>query len=429
MIFVTTAVTQAMKNNPHADLTSHDTFAAGFPAATFQRMRDEDPCAWIEETDGGHGFWAITRYDDIKELNRLPEVFSSAQGIRIEEQSPAEYEARKTFQETDPPVHTRQRMLLHRAFSRKMISKYEQLVRDLAFDVVTNATRNKEMDIVKQIARKLPMRMLGRVLGTPDEDGEWLVDKGDELIANSDPEYTSHVIDKVNTDEYRFMPFRSPAGKDIYDYAKDQMVQRLHTKMDDILGLLLEPNKDGESLSELEFKNFFALAVAAGNDTTRYSLAFSMYHLANNKSLFNELKNTADDNPVWDTAVEEFIRFASPTLHFRRTAIQDYELHGKSIKAGDKVVLWFASGNFDERQFSQPESIDIHRSPNQHMAFGQGGPHACLGMWLARLEVKVTLQELLKQVSSMEQIEPEDFLRSNFIRGIKHLQVRIETTA
>jgi len=418
-----------MANRTHADLTSHDTFAAGFPYETFQRMRDENPCEWVEETDGGHGFWAITRYDDIKEMNRKPEVFSSAQGIRLEEQSTEEFEARKTFQETDPPIHTRQRMMLHRAFSRKMIAKYEDLVRSLANDVVTSAIVNLELDVVKEIARKLPMRMLGRVLGTPDEDGEWLVDKGDELIANSDPEFTSHVVDQVDTDEYRFMPFRSPAGKDIYDYAKQQMVQRLHTKMDDILGLLLEPNKDGETLSELEFKNFFALAVAAGNDTTRYTLAFSMYHLANNQALFNDLKGSDDDDPLWDSAVEEFIRFASPTLHFRRTAVQDYELHGKTIKTGDKVVFWFSSGNFDERQFDQPQEIDIRRSPNQHMAFGQGGPHACLGMWLARLEVKVTLQELLKRVDSMTQIEPEEFLRSNFIRGIKHLKLRITTAA
>jgi len=418
-----------MANSTHADLTSHDTFAAGFPYETFQRMRDENPCAWIDETDGGKGFWAITRYDDIKEMNRNPQIFSSAQGIRLEEQSTEEFEARKTFQETDPPIHTRQRMMLHRAFSRKMIAKYEDLVRSLAHDVVTTAIVNLELDVVKEIARKLPMRMLGRVLGTPDEDGEWLVDKGDELIANSDPEFTSHVIDQVDTDEYRFMPFRSPAGKDIYDYAKQQMVHRLHTRMDDILGLLLEPNKDGETLSELEFKNFFALAVAAGNDTTRYSLAFSMYHLANNQTLFNDLKGTDDDDPLWDSAVEEFIRFASPTLHFRRTAVQDYELHGQTIKTGDKVVFWFSSGNFDERQFDQPKEIDIRRSPNQHMAFGQGGPHACLGMWLARLEVKVTLQELLKQVDSMVQIEPEEFLRSNFIRGIKHLKLRISTAA
>lgn len=410
----------------HADLTSHDTFTKGFPYNTFKRLRDEDPCAWIDETDGGKGFWAITRYADIKELNRQPQIFSSAKGIRLEEQTEEEYLARRTFQETDPPEHTRQRMILHRAFSQKMIAKYEDLVRELASDVCDAALINNEVDVVKQIARKLPMRMLGRVLGTPDEDGDWLVDKGDELIANSDPDFTDHVIDQVDTDEYRFMPFRSPAGKDIYDYAKKEMVKRMHTKMDDVLALLLEPNKDGDTLTELEFKNFFALAVAAGNDTTRYSLAMSMFHLATQPDVFIQLHGKADDDPIWDTAVEEFIRYAAPTLHFRRTALQDYELHGKQIKAGDKVVLWFTSGNFDERQFEDPMAINVKRSPNQHMAFGQGGPHACLGMWLARLEVKVTLQELLKRVSSMEQIEAEKYLRSNFIRGIKSLMIRFQ---
>lgn len=418
-----------MNHDAYADLTSHDTFTQGFPAATFKRLRDEDPCAWIEETDGGKGFWAITRYEDIKELNRKPHIFSSAKGIRLEEQSEEEYMARRTFQETDPPEHTRQRMILHRAFSHKMIAKYEDLVRELACDVCDTALQGNQVDVVKEIARKLPMRMLGRVLGTPDEDGEWLVDKGDELIANSDPDFTEHVIDQVDTDEYRLMPFRSPAGKDIYDYAKKQMLERLHTKMDDVLSLLLEPNKDGDVLSELEFKNFFALAVAAGNDTTRYSLAMSMYHLSNQPELINQLKGKADDDPIWDTAVEEFIRYAAPTLHFRRTAMEDYPLHGKTIKAGDKVVLWFTSGNFDERQFDTPENINITRSPNQHMAFGQGGPHACLGMWLARLEVKVTLQELLRRVDTMEQAAPEKYLRSNFIRGIKSLVVRFDKAA
>lgn len=410
-----------MNQDAYADLTSHDTFTKGFPAATFKRLRDEVPCAWIEETDGGKGFWGITRYEDIKELNCKPHIFSSGKGIRLEEQSEEEYMARRTFQETDPAEHRRQRMILHRAFSHKMIAKYEDLVRELACDVCDTALQGNQVDLVKEIARKLPMCMLGRVLGTLDEDGEWLVDKGDELIANSDPDFTEHVIDQVDTDEYRLMPFRSPAGKDIYDYEKKQMLERLHNKMDDVLSLLLEPNKNGDLLSELEFKNFFALAVAAGNDTTRYSLAMSMYHLANQPELLKQLKDKANDDPIWDTAVEEFIRYAAPTLHFCRTYFEDYQLHGKAIKAGDKVVLWFTSGNFDERQFETPDSINITRSPNQHMAFGQGGPNACLGMRLARLEVKVTLQELLRRVDTMEQAAPEKYLRSNFIRGIKSI--------
>lgn len=267
--------------------------------------------------------------------------------------------------------------------------------------------------------------MLGRVVGTPDEDAEWLVSRGDSMIANSDPEFTDFVIDKVDTDEYRFLPFRSPAGKEIYDYGEKQKKLRENNDMGDVMSMLLQPDKQGDTLSDLEFKNFFALMVAAGNDTTRYSMASSMHALANNPYIFDYLKSAPDDAPIWLSATEEFIRWASPTMHFRRTATEDYKLHNKKIKEGDKVAIWFTSGNYDERKFSNPFSFDLERENNQHIAFGQGGPHTCLGMWLARLEVRVAMQELLKRVSKIEQIGPEKYLRSNFIRGIKNLPVRL----
>jgi hypothetical protein len=165
--------------------------------------------------------------------------------------------------------------------------------------------------------------------------------------------------------------------------------------------------------------------VAAGNDTTRYSMASSMHAIANNPYIFDCLKSAPDDAPVWASATEEFIRWASPTMHFRRTATEDYELHRKKIREGDKVAIWFTSGNYDERKFLNPFSLILERENNQHIAFGQGGPHACLGMWLARLEVRVAMQELLKRISKIEQIGPEKYLRSNFIRGIKNLPVKL----
>jgi len=388
-------------------------------------MRDKDPCAWIDENDGGKGFWAVTRYNDIREVNGLPKIFSSAQGIRLEEQSKEEFEARKTFQETDPPDHSRQRMMFNRGFSRKLVSTYEPLIREICNDILNDAVDLSEVDATKEIAKKLPMRMLGRVIGTPDEDAEWLVSKGDAMIANSDPDFTDFVVDKVDTDEYRFLPFRSPAGKEIYDYGEKQKKLRENINMGDVMSMLLEPDKHGDTLSDLEFKNFFALMVAAGNDTTRYSMASSMHALANNPYIFDCLKSAPDDDPIWSSATEEFIRWASPTIHFRRTATKDYILHNKKIREGDKVSIWFTSGNYDERKFSNPFSFDLQRENNQHIAFGQGGPHSCLGMWLARLEVKIAMQELLKRVSKIEQIGPEKYLRSNFIRGIKNLPVRL----
>jgi len=239
-----------------ADITDHDTYEKGFPHMAFKHMRDKNPCAWIDEKDGGKGFWAVTRYNDIKEVNGLPKIFSSAQGIRLEEQSKEEFEARKTFQETDPPVHTRQRMMFHRGFSHKLVSTYEPLIRDICNDILDEAVDLSEIDATKEIAKKLPMRMLGRVIGTPDEDAEWLVSRGDSMIANSDPDFTDHVVDKVDTDEYRFLPFRSPAGKEIYEYGEKQKRLREDHNMGDVMSMLLQPNKRATNYQTLNLKTF-----------------------------------------------------------------------------------------------------------------------------------------------------------------------------
>ena len=175
-------------------------------------------------------------------------------------------------------------------------------------------------------------------------------------------------------------------------------------------------------MSDLDFKNFFCLLVAAGNDTTRYSIAMALYLITQNPNLLVEIK--AGD--VFDTAPDEFIRLASPTMHFRRTAIQDTELHGQKIREGDKVLLWFISGSRDDRQFENPNEAILSRNPNHHLAFGQGGPHVCLGMHLAKLELKVVLQELAARVSKLEAMEEPTWTRSNFICGVKKQMVRVE---
>ncbi len=407
----------------NADLTSHDTFAQGVPHATFERLRRDDPVCWIERGEG-LGFWAVTRHEDVITINRDHARFSSAHGIRIEDQTADEVEARRTFQETDPPVHTRARLHLNRAFSKKIIAAYEEQVREIAIEILDEALAQREFDAVKMIARKLPMRILGRVLGLPDEDLDWLVDKGDALIANTDPDFTDHVIDQVNTDEYRFYPFRSPAGKDLYDYAEKQAALRRDQNTDDLLSLFLAPMKNGETFSDLEFKNAFALLVSAGNDTTRYSITSSIKAMIDHPELLDTFRTI--DDAQWLKAVEEMLRWASPTMYFRRTATEDVDYKGHHIKQGDKVVLWFVSANRDQAVFADPFQINIGRDPNPHLAFGQGGVHACLGMWLARLELRVVLKELVKRISSIEQTTTETFLRSNFIGGIKSLPVAVK---
>ena len=405
----------------HADLSSHDKFSNGAPHNTFARLRRDDPVFWTAYAQGT-GFWSITRHEDITALNRQSALLSSAHGIRIEDQSPEEVIARRTFQETDGADHMGTRIKVAKAFSKPVIAGFEAQIRELCVEILDEALPKGTFDATKLIARELPMRMLGRILGTPEEDLPWLVEKGDALIANTDPDFTDHVLDKMTTDEFRLMPFNSPAGAELYVYAKDLMARKNAAgDTNGILHMIMQPGPDGSVISDEEFRNFFCLLVAAGNDTTRYSIAAGLQAMCHQPELLDQMKN----GTVWDTMADEVIRWATPALYFRRTATADFELHGKTIRAGDKVVYWFASGNRDEAAFDGPMRVDLARTPNKHLSFGQGGPHVCLGMWLARLEVRVLFEELSKRISGIEAAGPHKFLRSNFVGGIKSLPVTV----
>ena len=405
----------------HADLASHDTWVHGTPYATLQRMRDEDPVAWVDEEDGS-GFWAVTRYADVVELNRRWEDFTSYRGIRLEEMDAEETEARRTLMELDPPDHTRLRRLVNRGFTRRTVESYEDPIRELTAGILDEALALGEFDFVSEVARVLPMRMLGRLLGVPDDDAAQLVDWGDQLLSNSDPEYTDHVVDRVDTDEFRLIPFRSPAGLEVFRYAQEAAAERRGCPHDDVITRLLAPTTDGTPLTDLEFNNFFALLVAAGNDTTRYSLTEGLRALVDHPEQMQALR---DDPSIMDTAVEEVLRWTTVTTHFRRTATSDQELHGRTIREGDKVVLWWVGADYDERKFADPYRFDLTRDPNDHVAFGRNGPHLCLGAWLARMEIRITLQELLARTTDIEVVHESDRLRSNLISGTKHLTVRV----
>jgi cytochrome P450 len=408
-------------DNGHADLSSHDTFLNGPPHNTFARLRREDPMHWTDYA-GGKPYWSVTRHADILELNGKPDLLSSAQGIRMEDQTYEEYLARRTFQETDAPDHMMTRVKVAKAFSKPVIAQFEQIIRDLCGPILDQAFEKQTFDATKEIARQLPMRMLGRIVGLPDEDLPWLVDKGDALIANTDPDFTQHVLDKMTTDEFRMMPFNSPAGAELFVYAKEMMQKKAAAgDTSGVLHLILQPGPDGSVMPEHEFRNFFCLLVAAGNDTTRYSIAAGIQALLHQPELLGQIQR----GEVTETMADEIIRWASPTTYFRRTATRDFDYHGKSIKAGDKVLYWFASANRDESAFDQPFRVDLARNPNRHLSFGQGGPHVCLGMWLARLEVRVLFQELAKRLRSIEPAGDQKFLRSNFIGGVKELPVRV----
>ena len=416
------------QQNASADIVDPDSYVNGFPHATFRRLRDTNPVSWWEEHDGGKGFWAVTRYDDLLHVSRNVELFSSAQGITLEEMDPDDFAARRNMLEYDPPEHTRYRRLVSKPFSRREVYAYENGIRLLARAVVEEAREvGDRFDCVDRVAKQLPMRMLGRLLGVPDEDGDWLVERGDALLGNFDPEMTEHPLGLTDTDEFKHIPFRSPAALDLYRYAEQQAEQRRAHPTDDVISRLLAPTIDGEALTELEFKNFFVLMVSAGNDTSRYTMAAGLKALAENPNQLAELRDAciAGDGALVESAVEEVLRWGTVTMHFRRTATQDTEINGQKIKRGDKVVIWFTSADYDERQFANPFRFDIHRTPNEHVAFGRMSPHLCLGAQLARMEIKVLFEEFLPRLTDVQLDGPTERLRSNFICGIKRLPIKV----
>jgi cytochrome P450 len=413
---------ESLNTDRFADIVDHDTYLAGVPHETFRRLRDEDPVSWWEEHDGGSGFWAVTRYADALAVSGDHETFTSRQGIRLEEMAPDEMEARRTLMELDPPEHTRLRRLVNRGFTRRTVATYEAAFRELTRVRLDRVLARPEFDFVEEIARELPIRLLCNLLGVPGEDADRLIEWGDGMIANTDPEYTEHVVDLVDTEEFRLLPFRSPAALEVFRYAEEAARQRRAHPTDDIISRLLQPLPDGEPLTDLEFKNFFALLVVAGNETTRHTITQGLMTLLDHPQALEQWRA---DPALSLTATEEILRWTSVTMHFRRTATRDVELGGRRIRAGDKVVMWYTSANRDERKFPGADTFDIRRAPNEHMAFGLHGPHLCLGAWLARLEVRVLFEELLPRLAAIEVTGPAQRLRSNFISGVKHLPVRV----
>ena len=277
-----------------------------------------------------------------------------------------------------------------------------------------------EFDFVTEIARELPIRLLCRLLGVPETDAQQLVAWGDQMISNADPEYTPVVIDKMDTEEYRLLPFRSPAALEVFRYAEEMALERRSNPADDIVTALLTAEPDGQPLTDLEFKNFFTLMMVAGNETTRHTISHGLIYLLEHRDQLEQLRD--DPAGLSAPATEEILRTSSVTMHFRRTATEDVVLRGRTIRSGDRVVMWYPSANHDEEVFDSPFTFDIRRQPNDHLTFGTGR-HVCLGASLARLEVRVVFEELLRRVASIEITGPPDRLRSNFINGIKHLPV------
>jgi hypothetical protein len=405
-----------------ATLTSHDAFLAGVPHEIFRDLRAHDPVAWTTEPDG-KGFWSVTKYDDVLYASRHAELFSSRQGIRMEDMDEEETEARRTLMEMDSPEHTRLRRLVARPFTPRQVADYEGAIRELAREVLDNLHGATQFDFVKEVARELPMKMLGRLLGLPDEDLDWLVSRGDALIGNTDPDFTDYVVDQTDTSAYRLLPFRSPVALELFEYAQAALDARRLTPTHDVISALLQSNSDGDSLDDVTLKNFFTLMVAAGNDTTRYTMVAGAQVFIEQPELFATIPSL--NEAQMKSLVDEVLRWSSTTMHFRRTVVEDTELRGQPLRKGDKVVLWYVSANYDDEHFNDPYSFRADRTPNDHTAFGLHSAHLCLGAHLARLELRVMFEEMTRAWTSVELAGDTERLRSNFISGTKRLPVRV----
>jgi len=406
------------------DPTDLDVWAAGVPYDEFARLRVDAPIAWFDEQPPNHGFWSVHRYADIVEISRETRRFSSATGVSFEEPTDEDMVARRTIIDMDPPSHTKLRQILAPSFTPRAVAVYEHFVRKLTKIALGVALPLGEFDFVRHVAQEVPIRVLARIMGLPDDQLEEFVDLGDKLIANTDPEITDVVWGRDDTDAYRKFPFRSPYGKQLWDIGRALVAERLRHPADDLLSTVIAAEVDGTRLREVDVDNFFSILVIAGNETTRIAIAQGILAFCERPEQWDRLRA---DPGLLNSATEEVIRWSCPTHFMRRTVAEDLEYKGVSMHKGDKLVLWYVSGNRDESVFESPDSFDIARSPNPHLSFGRGGPHMCLGAHLARLEVRVVLDELCKRVARFELAGEPARTRTNFTNGLKRLPVRVIT--
>ncbi len=412
-----------MSSTSSINLADLDLFEKGAPWDAFAALRADSPIHFNDEGEDGSGFYSVVRYHDIVKVLRDSDAYTSERFTNLEEVDAEQEEARRSLLETDGSRHRALRRLLQGQFTPAAVARYETFLRGLTATTLDNAFAKKEFDFVTEVSADFPIQVLAKLLDVPDEDTDQLIDWGNRMIGNTDPEHADILINDPESEKYRLVPFRSPAALEVFEYGDELARQRRGKDGDDLVSVLVNSDmSDGIPLTERDFHTNFLLLVVAGNETTRHTISHTMNNLINNPDQLAYLQENPDMIP-W--AVEEFLRFASPVYHFRRTTTREVELGGVTIPQGKKVVPWFASGNRDETVFDRANTLDVTRNPNEHMTFGRGGPHMCLGNALARIELRVMFEDLIGRVDSVERTGDIDFLRSNFVHGIKRMPVKV----
>jgi len=410
------------------DIASPALYLDGIPHEGFAAIRETDGLVWhpygpVGDDGADGGFWAVTRHADVREMSRNPELFSSAIGhTNLWDLEADALEARRSLIDSDAPDHTRLRRVVSRAFTPKNTRNWEGMARDIAAELVEDFVAGGGGDWVEQVAAPLPIRVILAILGVPLEDADYLVELTNHLVEGTGDESSLPDDAYGNTTPTRLLPFNSPASHALFEYAEKMRQLRLAEPGDDLVTGLLEAEADGERLSANEYRNFFQLLVFAGNETTRTAMIHGALAFAEHPEQWATLR---DDPSLITGAVDEVIRWATPVLHMRRTATTDTELAGTAIAEGDKVVMWYAGANRDPEVFSAPFRFDVTRSDNPHFAFGGGGPHFCLGAFLARMEIQVLLEEMVARNVVLEPGSAPVRLASNFVHGVASLDLGV----
>ena len=407
----------------HVDLITPERWEERVLHDEFALLRREDPVHWHPESAPNHGFWAITKHEDVVAVSKNPQVFSSGEGLTmLEEVEPESLEKRRSLIDSDAPLHQHLRRVVSPLFTPKAINAHEAFARATAASLLDAAVAQGEFDWVLDVAEPLPITVLLNILGVPPADAEQMITLSNQMIAIDDPDYAPDYDSLPPGIDPKDLPFGSPASYHVFEYGRQIGEERRAHPTDDLVSRLIHSEVDGDRLTELEYCNMFQILILAGNETTRTTLTHGMGAFIDNPDQLALLRERPE---LMGAAVEEIIRWATPVLYMRRTALSDTELHGKQIAEGDKVVMWYMSANYDEAVFDDPHAFDITRDPNPHLGFGGGGPHFCLGAWLARLQIRVLLEELLRRDLQLESNGPVRRVRSNFVNGVKSMPVRV----
>jgi cytochrome P450 len=382
----------------------------------FATLRAERPVSFHQEPDfqvipRGPGFWSLVRHADILEASRNPQVFSSAKGTSIGDQPEAFSEFFGSMINMDDPRHARLRRIVSRGFTPRRIRQAEAEVRRAAAELIERVSELGACDFVTEIAAPLPLKIICDMMGIPESQWGFVFERTNVILGAGDPEYTEDVT--------QIIPNLLRAGAELAELVQDLARHRREKPTGDLTSELVNAELEGERLTDQELGSFFVLLVVAGNETTRNAISHGMKALCDHpeqRALWQR-----DFAKLAPTAVEEIVRWATPVIHFRRTTTRETEIGGQKIGAGEKVVLWYCSGNRDEAVFADPHRFDLRRSPNEHVGFGGPGPRFCLGAHLARREIELVFKQIFERLPDLEITGPPERLQSFFIHGIKHM--------